>query len=381
MNIVAIKRKNGVVYRARVGGRGNRVSKYFLRKSDAQIWIAKMKVELSSLEEGETYRPIQTAKTESVQPHQPCSLKEIYGLFQKGYAEIHQEPGTRYREAKIVEQHLVPYFGNQDVNRLSQRDIQQYLYSEFRKRELKPATLNKHFQVLHKVFAWAAKNGLMDKNPAAGVSRIPVQDSVYSPNFKFLEEKDLHNALAKVRELYPKEYPVILTAVTCGLRAGEVCGLQQKDLIESGKTPVLLIRRTYCCTIRDFKETTKGGNARVVPVSDALLEVLKSIADEKRPNDLLFFRDKAEAIRIRNTLHKKWTRAQRLCGLTPRTFHALRHTYATLFLSHGGSPFALQRILGHSNAKITDKYSHFSQQLMEISRNVVQLPDGLKKAV
>jgi integrase len=146
--------------------------------------------------------------------------------------------------------------------------------------------------------------------------------------------------------------------------------------------PVIAVKRTYDAAIKDFKDATKGGNARIVPASDQLLEVLKPLAAIKQPNDFLFFDSRGEAIRIWGGLNRKWERAQRACGIEPRKFHALRHTYATLFLSHGGSPFALQRILGHSSAKITDKYSHFSQQLIESSRNVVTLgyPQKPRKA-
>jgi integrase len=104
------------------------------------------------------------------------------------------------------------------------------------------------------------------------------------------------------------------------------------------------------------------------------LELLKPLAATKKKEDLIFFDSLEEARPIRNTLHKKWVRAQKLAGVKPRSFHALRHTYATLFLSHGGASFALQRILGHSNARITDKYSHFSRSLVESSRNIIQLP-------
>jgi len=265
-------------------------------------------------------------------------------------------------------------FNQRGLNVLTRKDIQQYVYFEARRGKLTPATINKHHQVLHKSFAWAVKNGLMESNPAAGVSKLPTADSVYSPSFKFLEGADLLRALRKVQEIYPKEFPVLLTAACTGMRTGEVYALQRKDLLDSVQIPVLLIRRTFCGATRQFKDTTKGGSARVIPVSDQLLEVLKPLAAGKKASDLLYFESESEAKTTRNMLYKKWVRVQRLCGIEPRTVHALRHTYATQFLSHGGSTFALQRILGHSSAKITDKYSHFSQLMVDRSRNVVQIP-------
>jgi len=367
MNIEVLKTNNGTVYKATVGSREKRIRKTFKRKLDAERWVVAMS---QSPEVGATPNQRASDPTKKVAAF---SFSELFRLFQNGYAEIQQERATQIREAKIVQDHLAPYFGDRDVSTLTCKDIQQYVYYEARRGELKPATINKHHQVLHKNFAWAVKNGLMDENPAAGISKLPIEDSVYSPNFKFLEGSDLFAAIRKVREVYPKEFPILFTAACTGMRIGEVCALQRKDLLDTVQNPVILVRRTFCSATRQFKDTTKGGNARVVPASDQLLSVLRPLAESKKASDLVFFESEAQAKTTRNILHKKWTRAQRLCGIEPRTVHALRHTYATQFLSHGGSTFALQRILGHSSAKITDKYSHFSEVMVERSRNVVQL--------
>ncbi|HLD99210.1 MAG TPA: tyrosine-type recombinase/integrase [Bdellovibrionota bacterium] len=369
MNIEVLKTKNGTVYKATVGSRENRIRKTFKRKLDAERWIVTM------ASQSPVPAPSQAEATAGPTGKKvaPLCFAELFRLFQNGYAEIQQDRATQIREGKIVQDHLAPFFESRDVSSLTRKDIQQYVYYEARRAKLKPATINKHHQVLHKTFGWAVKNGLMEENPAAGVSKLPIEDSVYSPNFQFLEGADLSRALKKVQEIYPKEFPILFTAACTGMRIGEVCALQRRDLLDAVQNPVILVRRTFCSATRQFKDSTKGGNARVVPASDRLLEILRPLAAERKPNDLLFFESESQAKTTRNILHKKWTRAQKLCGIEPRTVHALRHTYATQFLSHGGSTFALQRILGHSSAKITDKYSHFSEVMVERSRNVVQI--------
>ena len=45
--------------------------------------------------------------------------------------------------------------------------------------------------------------------------------------------------------------------------------------------------------------------------------------------------------------------------------HVLRHTFASHFMMNGGNILVLQRILGHSDIKITMKYSHFAPEYLD----------------
>lgn len=45
--------------------------------------------------------------------------------------------------------------------------------------------------------------------------------------------------------------------------------------------------------------------------------------------------------------------------------HVLRHTFAAHFMMNGGNILVLQRILGHSDIKMTMKYAHFAPEHLD----------------
>lgn len=45
--------------------------------------------------------------------------------------------------------------------------------------------------------------------------------------------------------------------------------------------------------------------------------------------------------------------------------HVLRHTFASHFMMGGGNIIVLQRILGHSDIRVTMRYAHFAPDHLE----------------
>ena len=45
-------------------------------------------------------------------------------------------------------------------------------------------------------------------------------------------------------------------------------------------------------------------------------------------------------------------------GVTDFRFHDLRHTFASWYMMNGGDLYELAKILGHSNIRMTERYSH-----------------------
>jgi integrase len=77
--------------------------------------------------------------------------------------------------------------------------------------------------------------------------------------------------------------------------------------------------------------------------------------------DLVFPSESGRAILHTNLLMQGYRPLLKACGVEEAgyTFHALRHTAASLFIEQGWSPKKVQTVLGHSSITVTyDIYGH-----------------------
>ena len=66
-------------------------------------------------------------------------------------------------------------------------------------------------------------------------------------------------------------------------------------------------------------------------------------------------------------VEEAWRAMRRAIGLgdDPQFVpHALRHTCASRLVQRGASLYAVQKVLGHSTIKVTEKYAHLNPQAL-----------------
>ena len=93
---------------------------------------------------------------------------------------------------------------------------------------------------------------------------------------------------------------------------------------------------------------TKGKKNRAVPITEKLLAELPA----SRKAQPLF-----------TPCYSAFRKAMQRAGIeTPagQLTHVLRHTFASHFMMNGGNILVLQRILGHTDIKVTMRYAHFA---------------------
>ena len=123
---------------------------------------------------------------------------------------------------------------------------------------------------------------------------------------------------------------------------------------------------------------TKNGKERLAPITNDAMFVLSEMSGGKlKGRDLLFPDVTPTQVSV------AFARVLKAVGIRNRSFHSLRHTYASHASMNGVPLHTLQKLLGHSDPRMTNVYSHLSQShLLDEAKKldgVLMLSDGFSK--
>lgn len=110
----------------------------------------------------------------------------------------------------------------------------------------------------------------------------------------------------------------------------------------------------------------KSGRARHVPLSDGALAVLGAVP--RLPGCVWAFPNPKTGKPF-VSMYYGWDTARRLAGLPEVRIHDLRHSFASMLINQGRTLYEVQRILGHTQIKTTQRYAHLNQQTLLAAAN------------
>jgi integrase/recombinase XerD len=110
----------------------------------------------------------------------------------------------------------------------------------------------------------------------------------------------------------------------------------------------------------------KGKKDRVVPISNRMIELLRSYFKKYRPEKWLFEGQISGSQYSAASLQKVLKIAVQKSKITkPITLHWLRHSYATHLLEGGTDLRYIQELLGHTSSRTTEIYTHVSEKNLQ----------------
>jgi len=217
-----------------------------------------------------------------------------------------------------------------------------------------PATVVRYMAALSHAFTIAVnKMGWLDDSPMRKVKKpaLPrgrirfLSEDATCPNGKKIDGERPRLLKACEESSNPYLYPVVVLALSTGMRQGEIMGLTWEDLdLHQGRATL---------------HETKNGERRVVPLTGKALDLLKAHAKVRRLDTNLLFPGKNPQKPI--DLRAPWEAALKKAGIEDFRFHDLRHSAASYLAMNGASMAEIAEVLGHKTLQMVKRYSHLSE--------------------
>ena len=265
--------------------------------------------------------------------------------------------------------YIVPRCGQKKICKMTLRDWQNVINEA---RGQKKALSEKTLKNLRGMIMGIVKFGYEDYQCEM------LRGKLYIPKGHSKQEKEILQK-EDVRRLFEESdlwyHPVFLLGVLCGLRPGEILGLQLSDISEDFSR--LTIHRAV--NARGYVTPGKNSNAkRVIPLgkmaSDIIKKAIKRNEDFNLRTEWIFCSPDGSQGN-QHTMRNQWRRLKAERDL-PGTVYSLRHTFVSLLKSELPES-ALKSVLGHSASFETiGTYGHYIEGEEKQIASVIDLTFG-----
>jgi integrase len=238
--------------------------------------------------------------------------------------------------------HLLPVFGNDHLDAITKVKVQAYMAN--RKEEASKATVNREVACLKGILSRAVEWDNIEKNPLVGLRLLkeaPIME-------RYLTSEEAERLIEASRSHLRD---IVIFALATGMRKSEIFGLTWNDVVINERFK--------------FGEITligKGEKRRNIRMNRTVFEMLAR--RRKTSKSEYVFPSPRTGGRLDN-VRRSFASALQRAGIENFRFHDLRHTAASWMVQGGADIYAVQKILGHSHVRTTQRYAHQSPEHLE----------------
>lgn len=256
---------------------------------------------------------------------------------------------------------IIPQIGLIDIENITKSDLQNFIL-DFSSNHKQNTVIN-ITKPLSGSLLWAKEKGYLKNSPWNGI-KIPKDFS--EREIKTFSQEEIKKLLsAKGYQKVKKD--MIILGYRTGMRIGEILSLKWEDINLEEK--FLTVKRTlssYNDGIPEISEPKTKKSKRRIALDEVAIQMLTNRYEGN--NGYVFCKKNGEMY------SRQAINIPRMCcnvGIEPRSFHALRHTHATILLSANVHPKIVQERLGHAKISTTlDTYSHLIPGMQQMAVDV-----------
>lgn len=283
-------------------------------------------------------------------PQEQKKLKKSVPTF-KALAQEHYLPYVKtYKRSwdsdrSMLQHHLLPVLGAKRLDEISERAISDLL-QDMRARGYAKGSCNRVLVLLKYMFKLAKKWNLAGSqvDPTENIKVVDPQNA--RERFLTAEETQrLRQAIEDSPNVQLKHIVPLLL----------LTGARKRELLDAKWEDFDLGRRNWRIPM------TKSGKARHVPLSTAVLDILKSLP---RWDGCPYVVPNPQTRRPFRSVFCSWNTARQEAGLAEVRMHDLRHSMASNLVNSGRSIYEVSKILGHSQIKTSQRYAHLAHETL-----------------
>jgi integrase/recombinase XerD len=239
------------------------------------------------------------------------------------------------------------------IEAIDVRMIESYVSEVAEERSLSPRSVAKLLSALRSFFTFLQIKRIRSDNPVALITRPKLSFDL--PSVATVEEVErLFDQIDTTDPLGVRDLALFELIYSCGLRISEACSLEVAHYRDDS-----------------IRVVGKRSKIREIPVGEVATVRVEAYLNEIRPA-LVGARTSTKTLFVgrrgmpltRQAVHKRFVAYAEAAGLSI-TVHTLRHSYATHLLEGGADLRSVQELLGHSDIKTTQIYTHVDTRALE----------------
>lgn len=270
----------------------------------------------------------------------------------------------QYRESLLIERHaskatrdsycceiacFLSYLEDRklDYDTVSTEDVRQYLLYRSEKSGLSSRTIARIITTLKSFFLFLCNERIRDDNPALLLPKNKIHTGLpQTIDYDCIDS--IFSQIDTSSDIGLRDRTMFELIYSCGLRVSECLNLKVKD---------------YYGVENRIIVTGKRDKQRMIPVGDIAKEYLELYISTSRIKllgknraDWLFISKKGKQL----TREAAWYRLKEYASKAGvyAKIHTLRHSFATHLLQNGADLRSVQELLGHSDIRTTEIYTH-----------------------
>ncbi|VVO30189.1 site-specific integrase [Pseudomonas fluorescens] len=296
--------------------------------------------------------PLDAKKVLKQVPTFAVFVQERYMPFIKGYKR------SWHIDESLLRNHLLPVFGKLYLDEITKDDVTA-LHLKRRATGGAPASANRLLILMRYIFNLAVRwetPGVL-KNPTIGIPLFEENNK----RERYLSPEEASRLYGAIQASDSKMLKFIIPMLI-------FTGARKREVLDARWSDFDTVKRVWRIAI------SKSGKVRHVPLSSSVLELLAEVkkgqeGSDKQPADNEWVFANPDSGKPYVQIYYAWDTARKRAGLLDFRIHDLRHTFASFLINAGRSLYEVQKILGHTQIKTTQRYSHLSQDTLLAAAN------------